>query len=85
VTGKLVAYCLDKSKELDQLSLEELRGFHAAFEESVYDDMNLDNVVSRRNSAGGTSFAQVQQQLLQAGAAMEETTAWLAAANNRIS
>jgi argininosuccinate lyase len=85
VTGKLVAYCLDKSKELDQLSLEELRGFHAAFEESVYDDMNLDNVVSRRNSAGGTSFAQVQQQLLQAGAAMEETMAWLAAANNRIS
>lgn len=84
VTGKLVAYCLRESKELDQLTLDELRGFHAAFNDDVYADMDLDNVVNRRNSAGGTAFTQVQQQLKQAASAIEETAAWLAAANTRI-
>ncbi|BDC53091.1 argininosuccinate lyase [Bryobacterales bacterium F-183] len=79
VTGKLVAYCLKNGKELDQLTLEELRGFHASFENDVYADMDLDNVVNRRNSAGGTALPQVQKQLEQAGAALSETAAWLAA------
>jgi argininosuccinate lyase len=79
VTGKLVAHCLREGKELDQLTLEELRGFNAIFDNDVYADMNLDNVVNRRNSAGGTSSTQVQLQLRQAESALEETAAWIAA------
>lgn len=79
VTGKLVAYCLEHRKELDQLTLDELRGFHPSFEQDVYADMDLDNVVSRRNSAGGTALPQVQKQLQQAKSALDETAAWLAA------
>jgi hypothetical protein len=40
--------------------------------------MNLDNVVNRRNSAGGTSSTQVRAQLQHASAALAETSDWLA-------
>jgi len=77
VTGKLVAYCLKHGKELDQLTLEVLQQFHRNFDHTVYADIDLDIVVNRRNSAGGTSSTQVQAQLQQATAALAETSAWL--------
>ncbi|MBS1833584.1 MAG: argininosuccinate lyase, partial [Acidobacteria bacterium] len=79
VVGKLVAYCLSNSKELDQLTLDELQGFHKSFANDVYADMDLDNVVNRRNSAGGTALPQVQKQLELATRTLGETAAWLAA------
>jgi argininosuccinate lyase len=59
VTGKLVSYCIAREKELDELSLEELKGFASCIEEDVFGFISLEACVSRRNTAGGPSAVQV--------------------------
>ena len=53
VVGRAVAYCLDCGKALNDLSPEELHGFHPAFGEDVYEAMSLKACVERRAIPGG--------------------------------
>ena len=48
---------------LEDLSLEEYRQFDEAFEEDVYDAIDLDACVRRRISEGGTAVASVEKQI----------------------
>ena len=41
VVGRLVAHCLNENKALLDLSLEELKQFHPAFEADVFDDLSM--------------------------------------------
>ncbi|MEJ0062083.1 MAG: argininosuccinate lyase [Alphaproteobacteria bacterium] len=77
IAGKLVRLCLDAGKELHELTLPELQKFSAAFADDVYAAMDLNNVVGRRTSAGGTAPAQVAMQTNQAEIAVAETESWL--------
>ena len=64
--GKLVALGLDRGKDLQELSLEEMRGVSEQIEEDVFEVLRLENVVNARDSYGGTARAQVEQQIEQA-------------------
>lgn len=72
VVGKLVLFCVQTSCFLADLSLEQFKEASDLFEEDIYVALNPYEAVKRRNSAGGTGFAQVQlaiekgEQLLQA-------------------
>jgi argininosuccinate lyase len=59
--GKIVRYCLEQGKELESLTLEELRGFSKVIDEKIYAVLDLKHSVDSRNSAGGTSLQQVRQ------------------------
>ena len=61
VSGKLVAYCLDKGCALDALSLEEFQRFSPAFAEDVYTAIALKSCVAARNLTGGPAPEQVQK------------------------
>ncbi len=61
VVGQLVAHCLDENKALLDLSLEELRSFHPAFDEDVYEAMSLKACVERRKLPGGPAPDAVAQ------------------------
>ncbi|WP_456454987.1 argininosuccinate lyase [Thermovibrio sp.] len=63
VVGKLVAYCLDKGKDLTELSLKEFKEFSPLFEEDVLSLMSLEGSVNSRNVVGGTSIQQVKEEL----------------------
>jgi argininosuccinate lyase len=63
VVGRVVLYAIQHKKYLLDLTLEEYRQFSDLFEEDVYHVLEPEQVVSARNSAGGTSFEQVQAQL----------------------
>ena len=63
ITGKTVAYCLDKGKTLNGLSLKELRKISRRFEEDVSEHIALKNSVDRKNNYGGTAKKQVQAQI----------------------
>jgi argininosuccinate lyase len=63
LVGKVVRTCLSSGKLLKDLSLEEWKELHPAFEEDVYDAIAPKQVVSARNSYGGTGFEQVRQAL----------------------
>ena len=60
LVGKVVKTCLANGKLLKDLSLEEWKELHPAFEEDVYQAIAPTQVVAARNSYGGTGFEQVR-------------------------
>lgn len=72
LVGKVVKTSLAAGKLLKDLTLEEWQGIHPAFEEDIYTAITPKQVVSARNSAGGTGFEQVRHALSQAQSMMDE-------------
>tara|TARA_B100002049_G_scaffold46845_1_gene32782 strand:+ start:86 stop:1465 length:1380 start_codon:yes stop_codon:yes gene_type:complete len=63
LTGKTVAFCLEKEKTLTDLSLAQLRKISKRFDEEVFDHIALQNSVDRKNIYGGTAKNQVRAQI----------------------
>lgn len=59
VAGRLVRRALDQSTTLAQLSLEELKAEHEAFEADVYRALDPETAIERRNLPGGPARKQV--------------------------
>ncbi|OLO40251.1 argininosuccinate lyase [Alkalihalophilus pseudofirmus] len=60
VVGKLVLHCIQQGHYLLDLPFAEYKEASSLFEEDIYEVLQPKTVVARRNSAGGTGFAQVQ-------------------------
>lgn len=52
IIGRIVLYCIDHQKPIDDLSLEELKSFSPAFEEDVYDAISMETCVNKRLTVG---------------------------------
>jgi argininosuccinate lyase len=63
VVGKLVAKLEAEGRTLQQLSAEELAEASPAFGPDAVDAVDIEKVVARRTTAGGTSAERVRQQL----------------------
>ncbi len=61
VAGRAVAFALEQGKELDQLSLSQLKAFSDLIEEDIYEFISLEQMIARRISQGGTGFDNVAQ------------------------
>jgi argininosuccinate lyase len=72
VIGKIVRYCVDHKKRLDQLSLEELLGYSPLFDEGFYRSLALDASLSRRGAVGGTAPKRVREAMQSARAALKK-------------
>ncbi|MBT8340359.1 MAG: argininosuccinate lyase, partial [Desulfatitalea sp.] len=75
VVGQAVAHALEQGKELHELTLKELETFSKLIKDDLFDALTLAQMISRRQSAGGTAGDQVRgaiaaakQRLAQAGA-----------------
>jgi len=66
LVGKVVKTSLESGKLLRELTLAEWQSLHPAFESDIYDAIAPQQVVSARNSYGGTGFEQVRQALQRA-------------------
>ena len=64
IVGSAVRYCIEKDKKLEELSIEEFRGFSDKISDDVYDSITIEQCVERRNSIGGTSSASTDEQML---------------------
>ncbi len=53
--GEVIQYAMDQHKELQELSLNDLKKFSQAFEEDVFEILTIEQVINRRVSAGGTA------------------------------
>jgi argininosuccinate lyase len=60
LVGKVVKTCLSQNKLLKDLTLTEWQALHPAFESDIYTAIAPQQVVSARNSYGGTGFEQVK-------------------------
>lgn len=63
VIGNLVAYCLKNDKALLDLTLDNLRDFHPAFEEDVFDAISVETCVNTRRVIGGPAPDMVQKSI----------------------
>ncbi len=61
--GETVAYCLKNGFVLEDLPLEKYKELCPGADADVYDAVDLENCVNRRNSLGGTSVASVESQI----------------------
>lgn len=53
--GKIVAYCIEKEKTIEELSIEEFKQFDGMFEKDIYLVIDLKWCVEKRRSQGGAS------------------------------
>ena len=63
IVGKIVLYCIDENKAIDDLSLDEFKSFSPFFEEDVYKAIDLITCVEERSVIGGPSSSSVQSQI----------------------
>ncbi|ADI14874.1 argininosuccinate lyase [Truepera radiovictrix DSM 17093] len=71
VVGKLVARALREGKDLQELTLAEMRAACALIGEEVFEVLRLESVVNARSSYGGTALDAVRAQLAAAKARLE--------------
>ena len=76
LTGCMVSDCISKDKTLEELTLDEFKGYSALFENDIYDAIDLIKCCEGRTSYGGPSEASVKKQIELAGA---QLGAWEAA------
>lgn len=55
IAGELVYYCIENSKCLEELSLDEFRKFCELFDEDIYEAISLKTCVEKRTSTGAPS------------------------------
>ncbi len=60
IVGRLVAYCLDEGKNLDDLTLIEFKTFSPLIENDIYQAIAVETCMANRNTIGGPSIAQVE-------------------------
>lgn len=62
VVGKIVRYCMQKDKVLEDLSLKEYHLFSKLFEKEIL-NLNLTSSINRRGLIGGTATSQVKKRI----------------------
>ena len=63
IVGRVVARCLERECEPDQLSLTELRAFSGSIDENVYGRLTLEGSVNSRLATGNTGLPRVTEAL----------------------
>jgi argininosuccinate lyase len=53
IIGKMVLYCINNSKAIEDLSIDEFKGFSEKIEPDVYEEISLEKCVSGRKLPGG--------------------------------
>ncbi|HSK47364.1 MAG TPA: argininosuccinate lyase [Coriobacteriia bacterium] len=77
VVGKLVLSLERDGRNLQDLTAQEYRGFASEFGPDVLEAVDIDKVVARRTSAGGTGHEAVEAQLKQVVEVLAADDAWL--------
>ena len=63
VVGNMVLYALDRQRELHELALDEMRGFAGSIEKDVYEWLQPEMSIIRRNVPGGTGSEVVKKRI----------------------
>ena len=60
VVGKMVAYCIENGKVIDDLSMEEFEKFSDLIEDDIYNEISLETCVNQRKLIGGPAYDTVK-------------------------
>ena len=70
IIGRLVLYCIDHNKSIEDLTIDQLRQFSPAFDEDVYEAVSLKTCVEKRLTLGAPGPAMMKK-------VIDEERAWL--------
>ena len=70
VVGRIVAYCVEKKREIPDLELQEIRAFSKAIDGDCFERLDINGSISKRASMGGTAPERVKE-------AIHEAERWL--------
>jgi argininosuccinate lyase len=70
--GQAVSHALSQHKELDELSLDELRSFCPLIQQDVFEVLTTEAMINRRKSLGGTATENVRQAIEAAREALRQ-------------
>lgn len=71
VVGRIVGDCVREGVTLQQLSTDELRSYSELFDDDAHEALDIDSIVRRRTTFGGTGHEAVRAQLKLATEALE--------------
>jgi argininosuccinate lyase len=63
IIGRIVLYCVKKGAAIEELSIEELRGFSDKFEDDIYEKITPIACMNAKVSEGSTSTVRVREQI----------------------
>jgi len=66
IVGRAVAFCLENSRELPDLTLKELSQFSDTIEKDVYKVLGIEGSVNSRVTVGGTGLIRVEEAIIAA-------------------
>jgi argininosuccinate lyase len=69
--GKIVLYAISRGKELNELSLEEMKQFSANLERDIFEALSLEKTLASKNQIGGTAPERVFEALEKAQQSLE--------------
>ena len=61
IIGRLVLYCIEQDKAIEELSLSELQSISPVFEEDIYEAVSMDTCVNKRLTLGAPGKAVMEQ------------------------
>ena len=61
IIGRLVLYCIEQNKAIEELTLDELKSFSDQFEEDIFEKIDIRACIRAKKSKGSTSFESVEQ------------------------
>jgi argininosuccinate lyase len=65
IIGRIVLYCIENQKSIEELTLEELKSFSDKFDQDIYEKIDIRACINAKKSKGSTSFENVEQMLRQ--------------------
>ena len=60
IIGKMVLYCINHHKAIEDLSMEEFKSFSDKIEQDVYEEISLEKCISGRSLPGGPAIESVK-------------------------
>ncbi|MBO6258260.1 MAG: argininosuccinate lyase [Succinivibrio sp.] len=63
IVGRTVLYAIEKKKALEDLTLEEFREFSTVVNEDVYPQLQLENIIAKRDIKGGVAPSQTKTEI----------------------
>ena len=66
VVGRVVMHAIEQGKSLEEIPLEEYRGFSEAFGDDLYESLSLEASLASKSAVGGTSAERVSEALAKA-------------------
>ena len=61
IIGQLVLYAIDQNKDLDDLTIAEFKAISEVFDDDIYDAINVETCVNKRNTIGAPGIPAMKQ------------------------